>query len=98
MDFKKAYDFIHWESLVKIHRELKFPKTLINLVETNINKIKTRKISLQSIKKKWHFWDILNKRCTFSSTKLNHLTLEKILKEINFCKRGSLYINRQLVS
>lgn len=38
MDFKKAYDFIH--------REFKFPKTLINLVKTNISKIKTRKISL----------------------------------------------------
>jgi len=42
VDFKKAYDSIHRESLINILKEFRFPRKIVNLFEASINQTKIK--------------------------------------------------------
>jgi hypothetical protein len=84
-DFKKAYDSIHRASLINIFRDFKFPKKLVNLVETSINgtKIKVKLANMLS-----HPVEVVTglRQGDALSPILFNLVLEKIIRETNLCE------------
>jgi hypothetical protein len=54
VDFKKAYDSIHRESLIQILKEFKFPSKIVNLIGASINqtdiKVKIANTISQSVR------------------------------------------------
>ncbi|KAE9525900.1 hypothetical protein AGLY_013949 [Aphis glycines] len=89
VDFKKAYDSIHWTSLINILREFKFPKKLVNLVEASINgtkiKVKLANMLSQPVE------EVAGIRQEYAlSTILFNLVLKKIVRKINLCEGAEL--------
>ncbi|VVC30294.1 eIF3G, RNA recognition motif,RNA recognition motif domain,Eukaryotic translation initiation factor 3 [Cinara cedri] len=85
VDFKKAYDSIHRESLINILRKFKFPKKLVNLVEASINGTKIKVKLANTLSQPVEVVTGLRQGDALSPVLFN-LVLGKIVREINLCE------------
>lgn len=82
MDFKKAYDSIHRESLVNILKEFRFPSKIVNLIGATISQTDIKVMIANTISKLVGVTTGLRQGDTLSPVMFN-LVLEKIVREMN---------------
>jgi len=82
VDFKKAYDSIHRESLINILKEFRFPSKLVNLIGASINQTDIKGKIANKTSQPVRVTTGLRQGDALSPVLFN-LVLEKIVREMN---------------
>jgi len=90
VDFKQVYDSINSEKLILILEEFKIPRKLINLIGMTLRNT-TRRIKVQNMMTEEFAINKGLRQGDALSTQLFNVVLEKVMRNIQINKGGSIY-------